>query len=574
MKTKLKYVAKGIQWKNLGIGVLILAPIIMIVAQFVYPFKNTMAYATLNGVDVGGISKQEAVERVNKAIRETPLEMYFGEAKESYRSPKLAELGVNSNSDAAVDQVMYPWWLRLVPTSLWWAHMVAGDEPVKINLSGEKIQEYVVSELGKDCKVEPKNASVEAGQDKLQLVPAVAGGECETSEVVAAIKGSSISLTDKNKVRLPVQEVSPEVNDAEAKALIDKIEDSLSGGVAVTFKDDSATFDAKTIRSWLEFEVKDGALVARINTEKSKKPLDEKVGGFVTVKPGVLTITTRDFTELSRRGGPDGRALNIDGTSSNIAKYLTGETDSVSAATKVVPAQKKYNRSYTSTSLGLSALSRHFAEDNPGTYGVSLVELSGLRRQAGYNQNRKFTTASTYKVYVAYSTLKRVESKDLKWSDQIAGGRDLAKCFDDMIVLSDNPCAEALVRTKIGYNAVHADVQALGLSNTSFIDAESFKTTAGDLTNFMVRLESGTLPISKDSRQRLINAMKRNVYRNGIPAGTPGTVADKVGFLNALLHDTAIVYGSNGTYALTILTDGSSWGNIARLTQEIEKVRR
>ena len=90
---------------------------------------------------------------------------------------------------------------------------------------------------------------------------------------------------------------------------------------------------------------------------------------------------------------------------------------------------------------------------------MAFQELGGQGRSAAYNAGRQFTTASTYKLYVAYSTLRRVDNGSYKWSDQISGGRDLAKCFDDMIVLSDNPCAQTLVR-KIGYSAVHHDVQA------------------------------------------------------------------------------------------------------------------
>lgn len=67
--------------------------------------------------------------------------------------------------------------------------------------------------------------------------------------------------------------------------------------------------------------------------------------------------------------------------------------------------------------------------------------------------------------------------------------------------------------------------------------------------------------------------MKRNIYRQGIPAGANGQVANKVGFLDGLLHDAAIVYSPSGTYALSIMTDGSNWGTIAELTRQIEKLR-
>ena len=187
-----------------------------------------------------------------------------------------------------------------------------------------------------------------------------------------------------------------------------------------------------------------------------------------------------------------------------------------------------------------------------------------------YQGNKVFRTASTYKLFVAYSTLKRVEAGQWHWSDQVQGGRDLAKCFDDMIVESDNPCAETLLG-KIGFRTITNEIKSAGLQNSSFLN-DFIETTASDQTTFVGALQSGQL-LNPDSTNRLISAMKRNIYRSGIPSGANGTVADKVGFLNGLLHDTAIVYTSSGTYVLSIMSDGSSWGTIAELTSEIEKLR-
>ena len=97
-------------------------------------------------------------------------------------------------------------------------------------------------------------------------------------------------------------------------------------------------------------------------------------------------------------------------------------------------------------------------------------------------------------------------------------------------------------------------------------------TTANDLTLMLGMIATGQ-NFSSANQQRLIAAMKANVYRKGVPAGANGTVADKVGFLNGLLHDAAIVYGSNGTYVLAVMTDGSSWATIADLTKQIDALR-
>jgi beta-lactamase class A len=68
--------------------------------------------------------------------------------------------------------------------------------------------------------------------------------------------------------------------------------------------------------------------------------------------------------------------------------------------------------------------------------------------------------------------------------------------------------------------------------------------------------------------------MKGNVYVSGIPTGIPSAeVANKVGFIDGYLHDAAIVYSKKGDYVLVIMTNGSSWKNIAALAKEIEAAR-
>jgi len=166
--------------------------------------------------------------------------------------------------------------------------------------------------------------------------------------------------------------------------------------------------------------------------------------------------------------------------------------------------------------------------------------------------------------------LKRIESGAWRWTDQINAGRDLAKCLDDMIVKSDNACGEAML-SKIGYKTLTNELSAIGLKKSSFLH-DFPETTAGDLTTFVGALQSGQL-LNQSSTNTLLSAMKRNIYRQGIPAGANGQTANKVGFLDAFLHDSAIVYSSGGTYALTIMTEGSSWGAIADLTRQLEKLR-
>lgn len=563
---------KRISWKKIILGAAVALPVVVIVAQFIYPFNKTMPYASIDRSQIGGLTRDEAVDFINKEYKQAKLNILFGDSNEPYRSPSLETLGVSVDSSELVNGAMYPLWLRLIPTSLWWGHVVIGKEDAVVSLDSESIQSYVLEELGDSCKVAPKDASIDVKDGKLVLRPAEDGGTCDTEEVIKHIEATTISLGKENETRISMKRIAPKVGDEAAKNLIAILEPQLSKDVRVKVNNEEVSLDPEEVASWLVFTSKEDKLEVSVGEDKAKATLTKLFQSKVAKQAGVVTITTKDFTEVSRTGGGVGRTLNIGGTTQNITKYLLGESESIEVATTAIQPEKKYIRSYSSTDKGLSALIQHYAENHKGTFGVSLVELSGQRRRAGYNENKKFTTASTYKLYVAFSTLKRVEKGEYKWSDTITGGRSLSKCFDDMIVLSDNPCAEALVK-RISYNAIHKDVLSLGLHNTSFIDAESFKTTAGDLSTFMASLEANQLPLSKDSRSRFIGALKRNVYRQGIPAGVQGTVADKVGFLEGLLHDAAIVYSPSGTYVLSIMTDGSSWSTIADLAKQIQSLR-
>ncbi len=570
---------KQIEWKKVALGAIVAIPLAIIVVQFIYPFDRTMLNARVDSVDVGNISRDEAVARIGEVYKKAKLNVYFGDASEPYRSPSLSELGVAVDSAQAVDAIMYPWWLRLVPTSLWWGQTLAKSVASNVSLSDQSIHEYAEKEFGESCNITPKDASIVIKDSELSLSPAVDGGTCKLDDVTKLMAAATVSAVDTNKVKVSLNSVAPKVSDTVAQDLIDRIESQLKDGITVMVEKEAIRLDVKAVRSWLIFEEKDKKLAAKIDPVKAKDALNEKLQSKVAKVAGSVTVKVVDGKEVSRTGNDTkGRALDVNTTADNITKYLLGELKTINVAVTTLNPQIKYEKSYSSTAAGLSAVIRSFAESNPGVYGVSLVELSGQRRTASYNDTRNFFPASTYKLFIAFSTLKRVDKGEYKWTDKKVGGytlpngNTLSSCFDTMIVNSDNACAETL-RDVITYAKLNQDLRSIGIYNTTFIAPGQHKSTAKDITAFLVKLESGSLPVSSANRSKLLGAMKRNVYRSGIPSGASGTVADKVGFIDNLLHDAAIVYSPKGTYVLTIMTDGSSWANIAKLTREIEKFR-
>lgn len=96
------------------------------------------------------------------------------------------------------------------------------------------------------------------------------------------------------------------------------------------------------------------------------------------------------------------------------------------------------------------------------------------------------------------------------------------------------------------------------------------QTTANDLTQFMVSIETGQLDLGEESLERLEAGLSGNEYREGVPSGSSGEVLDKPGFIEDFLHDAAVVHHPEGTYAITVLTEDSSWESIAEITRSVE----
>jgi len=282
----------------------------------------------------------------------------------------------------------------------------------------------------------------------------------------------------------------------------------------------------------------------------------------IYIAPGTTTVQTVDGTEVSRVEGTEGQGLNFTTTADALKQQLLDGDGTAKGDIIALPSRVVYQRSYTATRAGLQALLNDIVADK-GDYAISVRMLDGTVISA--NGTKHYHPASTYKMYVAYSLLKRIASGQTKWVDDATGGKNISQCFDLMIINSDNTCAEWL-GDMIGWTNINNEVHAIGLSNTNTIRGAMY-STADDETLFLMKLQNGTI-LNAPERDRMLDVMKRQVYRSGIPAGVGVVVADKVGFLDGNLHDAAIVYGKQ-TYTLTIMSNASSWAQIADAARQI-----
>lgn len=85
----------------------------------------------------------------------------------------------------------------------------------------------------------------------------------------------------------------------------------------------------------------------------------------------------------------------------------------------------------------------------------------------------------------------------------------------------------------------------------------------------MIMLQNGGL-LSAGNRQALLSKLGRQVWRYGIPAGSPGMhVANKLGTVGSYNHDVGIVYHPKGAYVLSVFTSGSNHARIRELARQV-----
>lgn len=202
---------------------------------------------------------------------------------------------------------------------------------------------------------------------------------------------------------------------------------------------------------------------------------------------------------------------------------------------------------------------------------VELKDGEGSTRSAFYAVDDQIITASTFKVFVAYAALLKIEQGVYTLETATSHG-SIDHCIRQMLIPSDDECALALQHL-IGWNEIDnvlaaAGFKATDLNNYSGGDKVS---TARDEMLLLTKLYNGEL-LNPTSTEYLFNIMDDQVYRSGIIAGSRGARApSKVGILYGLRHDIGIVYSPKATYAVLILTNnaGGNFTNIKLLSEQI-----
>ncbi|MCA9327056.1 serine hydrolase [Candidatus Saccharibacteria bacterium] len=541
-------------WALLGVVTLM-----VLTWQVTYPSDKTLPWARLAGESSGRASQEDVVNKLKTDYATVPLTL---DINGKISKTTAAQAGVEVDDVAVLKGLTYyPWWQRIIPYSLFFIGPTKNQQ-VSVKLDKTRFDTYAKT-ISDQCKIAPKDAGVVVKDNEVKLDPAKNGQACPASLLQSTFEKIGLQKNGVIVKLLPV-EVSPDRTDKDVASVLKEAQKVADRQLVIEMLDTRTTVPKEEIASWLQFpqDEKTKQIRVDIDTERVKSYLAD-IQTSIYIAPGTTRVQTLNGSETSRSVGSAGRGIDTSATAEAVRKQLLDKDGTVVATLAKLQPSTAYDRSYTATQAGLQALIDDIVKDK-GDYAISIRTLDGVT--ANTNGTKHYHPASTYKMFVGWAIILRISAGQMNWNDSATNGKNVSQCFDAMIVNSDNACGEWLGE-QIGWTKLNNMLKGIGLTCTNLSTA--WYSCANDESLFLYKLQTGQL-LPADQAERLLSVMRRQVYRSGIPAGVSGTVADKVGFLYGLLHDSAIVYSPYGTYVLTIMTDGSSWGQIADAAKQID----
>jgi beta-lactamase class A len=539
----------------------VLAIIVTVAAQLAYPQSRALPQTRIGGknygyqsqsqiaTDIANLQKQKLhVTSVSQTLQYTPT-----------------DLGITFTGIKDARQVAnYSWRERLVPFSFVFEQRRVPQYGFTVDEA--KAREFAMS-LTRYNKA-PVDASVHLEGTKVTIAKQQDGYVYNAEQLVTAIK--NFKLTSGMTVTLQPEIVQPNITDSVAVQAGSALQQRLQKPITVQAAGKSVTADAMLLASWVVLTP--DAHNKKLSIDYDKGKIKQWLDGFApqVYDPGVArTVTMLDGIVTSNTKDTDGRALDVDATADTVIAATTANQLTVEGKMTPVTRAAQTIRNYTRSSQGLQALLNYWDETNPGTWGIVLKDFNG-NISASLNPDRQFTSASVYKIYVAYVVYTKVDNGEFGMDSSTNNGNNVSGCMELMIVRSDNSCAHAL-GDLIGWDTNDGMLHAKGFSSTTIAFGGAL-TTARDSADFLMQLQNGVL-LSNGNRNAMLDMMGRNIYRYAIPAGSVGMhSANKLGALGTYNHDVAIVYHPKGTYVLSVFSQGSNHSRIRELARQIAAV--
>lgn len=554
--------------KKIFIGIACLLLVVILVQVF-WPKNYSLPFSRVRSDKIGVIDRGQVQEILENQFSESKIIIETNVNSEaSFKGESILNNGTINESwlDAEME---YPLVWRFVPFSFYFFR--ANIQAVDLDIDESKL-DNLAEEKAKDLSREPKNAVFEVDGEKINIKPSEDGVKVGSDTVKDAIKNYDFKLSD-NRISVDGEKIIPEIITSNYEPLRDKAENAISKDiyfmVPIGNRLDKFATSAKERASLLDVvKTDDGEFVLTLKDDEMSKlfgVLEEKV----RKEPGVTVVKTINGEEVGRTAGIEGWGLNFEDYKDQIFSKVFDDDSGVEIELKLksIPPVVRYEREFTNSNKGLQS---YLDEATRGkNISISVQQLSGEFWSAESNGDKRMTSASTYKLFMAQFIMNKIDNGQLSWGSS-ALGTNVDGCMYNMIVRSANDCPEYWLSV-YGRNSINNYLQSVGYESVFSNSGQVASTTANSLRKMLTNLYFGD-NFSAGNANKLRGLMSSQIYRQGIPAGTPNQVADKVGFLGGVLNDAGIVYHPKGNYVLVVMTDGESWAKIAEITREVERI--
>lgn len=536
----------------------------MLAVQLLYPSGRGLPFARVNNDSIFFVSHDDITSKLSTIQQSGTVAVVIDG---STTTEPLTTTGITINTDDTANAALdYPLWQRFVPLSIVFTKL--RSQPMKVTFDEGKISDVA----GNIAKAEYKaavNATLSVEGKTVKVHNDETGAQVQPSDIINTLKSTTYHSRDTS-IKLARTPIAVERKTSDIQAVKKQAETIISTTTSLSVADKKYDVSGAELASWLTFSDGDNnSLILALSDEKMSAYL-ASISKELTIAPGVTKVSTVDGQEVSRIPGSAGRGIDVDKVKKAIEDAVLASQPTVAITTDFVSLApiEQVDKQFTATQRGLQAYITDLSATK--SMNISVQQIGGAGWSASAKASDQVISASTYKLFVAYVLFEKIKTGGYTW-DQPMLDTTIAGCFDRMIVRSDNACAEKfidMITTKVLDDTIHAG----GFSSaTTFRSTVATKTSAADQLRLLLGLQDGSI-IGGSDRDRLLGAMGRQIYRQGVPSGTNGSVQDKVGFFNEVLNDSAIVTTGRGTYAVSIMTRNSSWAEIAQITRKIESL--
>lgn len=537
----------------------------IIAAQLLYPPTRALPLMKLQGESVGWWQEADIAYRVQEEFSNMDLELTV--VSSEVLETSLAAVGGEPNAtQIIIDLTEYPFWQRFIPGSILF-HWGSIDT-VAITYNPILLDEFA-NEASEALSVDPQNARLSIAEGQVVATDDVPGSRVSPGQVKDALQASDYILGRSVELFVDAEERPADTRAADLEPVRQAAETALARPLALMVDDERIEPTPVQRAGWIELMREDNEVVLQFDASALRNYLEE-LNETSGEPAGTTVVHVVDGRETRREEGSSGRMIDYDGAAGQIESWvMDGQgTGQVAVGFRTLQPQIRYERSYTSSETGLRAYVNDAASAQNATIVVRQMTGNGWTASAG--GGRSMPSASTYKLYIAWMLFNKIDAGEISWGDSMLD-TNVSGCFDRMIIASTNACAEAWIeqfrRTEIN-NFLYGRGYSGG---TTFTNPRATHTTADDLARFMVALDRGE-HITGGNRDRLLRSLNTHPYRQGVPTGSAGNVYNKVGFLWDYTHDAAIVHHPRGNYVIVVMTQGRSYGTIAEITRQVERL--